>query len=314
MHVLKSIRCIDQDVKDAVTREDVEKLCSNAVEAASRISEDAGQRISTLEEQLEMVSESKADRANSVCQEEVAQQIHAAIEAADSALEDSHRTLATTMAGKAEEGDVQRLEKRLSGRLSTLESAILKGLKAISDKVASALTEKASNEDYGAFKLQVHAALNDLFKATYQKASGARAVLFGGKRSSACLSCEAHVSTNPEECRAAIHDSFANRMFTPEALPEIENFRPTIGQISSSDPTGASFNAGLMRKKREKEALLGKRSPANNHSSCSTLNASRAQSEHWSSPCTPITPPTCNTAKRTVKDGSACSSPTPTLH
>lgn len=291
----------------------MEKFCCSAVEVASRITEDAGQRISTLEERLEALSESKADRATSVGQGDIAQQIHAAIEAADSALEDSHQTLATTMAGKAEEGDLQRLDKRLSGRLYTLEGAILKGLKAISDKVVAALAEKAPNEGYEAFKVHVHAALNDLFKATRQKASGARAVLIGSNRNTACLSCESYVSTNPEECRTATCDSNTLRMFTPEALPEIEIFRQTLGQISSADPIGASYNARLMRKKREKDALMGKRSPVNNQSTCSTPNGSRAQSDHWSSPCTPITPPMSNTTKRTAKGDTACSSPTPII-
>lgn len=47
------------------------------------------------------------------------------------------------------------LEARQGARLASLEGAILKGLKAISDKVSAALAEKLDVTKFNEFKVQV---------------------------------------------------------------------------------------------------------------------------------------------------------------
>ena len=59
------------------------------------------------------------------------------------------------MAVKADKEELAGLDSKLSGRVGSLETAILKGLKAISDKVSAALAEKLDLTKFNDFKVQV---------------------------------------------------------------------------------------------------------------------------------------------------------------
>jgi hypothetical protein len=56
---------------------------------------------------------------------------------------------------KAEREEVVALEGRQGLRMAALEGAILKGLRAISDKVSAALAQKLDLDKFSEFKVQV---------------------------------------------------------------------------------------------------------------------------------------------------------------
>lgn len=60
---------------------------------------------------------------------------------------------------KVDRDELSSLDGRMGSRVAGLEGAILKGLKAISDKVSAALAEKLDMARFSEFKLQVGACL-----------------------------------------------------------------------------------------------------------------------------------------------------------
>lgn len=56
---------------------------------------------------------------------------------------------------KADRDELQLSDTRLMGRVAGLEGAILKGLRAVSDKVSAALAEKLDLLRFNEFKIQV---------------------------------------------------------------------------------------------------------------------------------------------------------------
>lgn len=66
-------------------------------------------------------------------------------------------TAAQALGLKADREEVAALEGRQGARLASLEGAILKGLKAISDRVSAALAEKLDLTLFNEFKVQVGA-------------------------------------------------------------------------------------------------------------------------------------------------------------
>jgi hypothetical protein len=56
---------------------------------------------------------------------------------------------------KADREEVVALEGRQGTRMASLEGAILKGLRAISDKVSAALAQKLDLDKFSEFKVQV---------------------------------------------------------------------------------------------------------------------------------------------------------------
>ncbi|GMH40808.1 hypothetical protein BSKO_08712 [Bryopsis sp. KO-2023] len=284
-----------QDKDEAIQAKDVDAAVSHAVEVASRRIEEMLQTMVGLQSRLESVAETKADRLTAAKQIDVTKQIEEMRDETESSIAEMQQMMVNTMIEKADGSDLARIDKRLSSRLSTLQAAILKGLKTISDKVAAALAEKTSQEDFDAFRNNVKDTLDVLAESIREKSPGARAVFLNRRGASSCLSCDSKVSTTKEFLSAATPDPATVRMFTPDALPEIDTFHSSFSQILATDPVGAAHNARLVKKKREQDAIMkhGLRSSTELMAAGAGISV-----EHLSSPSTPPTPANQNTTGR----------------
>lgn len=96
---------------------------------------------------------------------------------------------------KAEREELAAVDTRLGGRISNLEAAILKGLKAVSNKVSTALAAKADLSSFSEFRAAVSSELADIerrLRGWNATASGQKAPT-DGSSGPTCLSCDARV-------------------------------------------------------------------------------------------------------------------------
>jgi hypothetical protein len=142
--------------------------------------------------------------------------------------------------------------------LGVLEAAILKGLKAVSDKVAAALSEKLDITQFSEFKVQVRAILADLedrLRDWSPAARGMKAPLdgSGAQGATSCLCCDARVRSVRD--LQGMGFGASDRVLCPERLPLSDPLLPAINR----NPDVAAYNsAKALSRKKETAAMLAR--------------------------------------------------------
>eukprot|EP00798_Chlamydomonas_sp_ICE-L_P024539 gene24539-10146_t len=136
---------------------------------------------------------------------------------------------------KADKNDMVNMNAILGARVSTLEAALMKGLRAISERS------------------QVRAVLADVEDRLRDWSPAARGIKSGTGQlgTSTCLSCDGQSMGFPN----------TSKPFVPERLPTADGALPSIAR---SADVGAFTNARLAHRKREVASHMGSRSSVGN--------------------------------------------------
>eukprot|EP00197_Chlamydomonas_leiostraca_P010077 CAMPEP_0202877566 /NCGR_PEP_ID=MMETSP1391-20130828/30868_1 /ASSEMBLY_ACC=CAM_ASM_000867 /TAXON_ID=1034604 /ORGANISM="Chlamydomonas leiostraca, Strain SAG 11-49" /LENGTH=594 /DNA_ID=CAMNT_0049559623 /DNA_START=91 /DNA_END=1871 /DNA_ORIENTATION=+ len=245
-----------QDKEAALTVEDVNAGVARAIDHADRRADNIIKSIGAMEERVEELNDAKANRADVVLAVDLDALLAAHADALDGRLAGLRGDMVKALGLKADREEVAALEGRQGARLASLEGAILKGLKAISDRVSAALAEKLDLTLFNEFKVQVRAILADVedrLRDWSPAARGMKAPLDGSGATGAtsCLCCDQRVRSVRD--LQAMGFPNTDRVFAPEALPATE---PLLPAIHRSPDMAAHNNARLAARKKDVAAQL----------------------------------------------------------
>jgi len=245
-----------QDRATAITIEDVNVATSRAVDHADRRSDSIMKSIGAMEERIEGLNEVKANKVDVVMVADLATLMAEQAEQLDGRLADYQKENAKIFNLKADKEEMMAMELRLGNRTNTLEAAILKGLKVISDKVSAALAEKLDITRFDEFKVQIRAILADIedrLRDWSPMASGMKAPLDGSGAvgGSSCLCCDSRVRSVRD--LQSMGFPSGDRVFAPEKLPNTEGLLPSIHR---SPDLAAHTNAKLAARKKDMAQMM----------------------------------------------------------
>ncbi|KAF5836642.1 hypothetical protein DUNSADRAFT_5636 [Dunaliella salina] len=245
-----------QDRATAITIEDVNVATSRAVDHADRRSDSIMKSIGAMEERVEGLNDVKANKVDVVMVADLATLMKEQAEQLDGQLAEYQKENAKALNLKADKEEVMAMEVRLGNRTNTLEAAILKGLKVISDKVSAALAEKLDIARFDEFKVQIRAILADIedrLRDWSPMASGMKAPLDGSGAvgGSSCLCCDSRVRSVRD--LQSMGFPAGDRVFAPEKLPNTEGLLPSIHR---SPELAAHTNAKLAARKKDMAQMM----------------------------------------------------------
>ncbi|KAG1668838.1 hypothetical protein FOA52_004933 [Chlamydomonas sp. UWO 241] len=240
------------DAADALTMGDVHAAVARAVAHADGRVDNAMLSVGFLEERMEELSDMKGDKDECVLTVDLEALLTAHAAELDRHLDLLKGEILRSVETKAEREELSAVDGRLGARMCSLEAAILKGLKAVSDKVSTALAAKADAAGFEAFRAAVLGELGDIerrLKGWTTAASGQKDS--GGGSGATCLSCDARVR-NARDLQGAGYPR-DDRVFSPERLPAADGLLPAI--LKSPD-IAAHQNARHAQRRRETTNLF----------------------------------------------------------
>lgn len=239
------------DKADAISAEFVHNSVSRVMEAADRKADQTLTMVQGLETRFEDLESRKPDRDDVVFIHDFNARLLTHANDMDVRLDHLKRDIILAIDTKADSDTLASVDQRLTARISSLEAAILKGLKAISDKVAAALGEKLDISKFNEFKVLIKATLADLDDRLRDWSPTARAYRnpmdSGGFGATSCLCCDSKVSGARQLRQMGFGDE--HRCMVPEKLPLVEPWHATI----NNEPIGAFHNAKAAKQRRDKE-------------------------------------------------------------
>jgi len=258
---LEDLSVKKQDVASAVTVEDVNVAVSRAIDHADRRADNIIKSIGAMEERVEVLNDLKANKSDVVMTTDLEALLTAHAAELDRHLLALKEDIMKAVATKADKEELAALDNKLGARLSSLENAILKGLKAISDKVSAALAEKLDLSRFNEFKVQVRAILADVedrLRDWSPAARGMKAPLDadGSVGATSCICCDSRVRSVRD--LQSMGFSSNDKVFSPERLPNTEGLLPSINR---SPDVAAHVNAKYAHRKKDVAHLLTKSTP-----------------------------------------------------
>ncbi|KAG2498621.1 hypothetical protein HYH03_003368 [Edaphochlamys debaryana] len=248
---LESLAASKQDTASAIKAADVELGVARAIDHADRRGDGLLKAIAGVEARLEALADSTPNRGEVVltCDLEGLLTEHA--RELDAHLDRLKGELLGAVAAKVNREELGAQDLRTCSRLDGLEGALLKGLRAISDKVSAALGEKLDLSRFNEFKLQVRAILADVedrLRDWSPLALGTKAQLgtdafsAGGAGAPSCLCCDSRVRTVRDLRAMGFKEE--DRVFSPDKLPLTDPMFPSI-QGNRAATLGAHHNARI---------------------------------------------------------------------
>lgn len=236
----------------ALSPKDVEDITLRAMGLESRNMRDIDHKIKSLQDNIDFIQNTKVDNSMFVDHSSL---VHHTLERVDQIQnkDKSEAFIINMLSQKVDNDVVTKVQKHLASRLSILENSVLKGFKAICDKIVVSLGDKTSKQDFEGFKAHTSLLLGDIVETLKTKMPGARALLYGKKQSKTCLSCESPILISRDQTQSS--STLISNFVEPEVLPEPSVFKHTSSLIHVVNPIGASRNAKLMQCKRERDAL-----------------------------------------------------------
>eukprot|EP00873_Tetraselmis_striata_P011734 jgi/Tetstr1/431998/TSEL_021474.t1 len=258
------------DAADAVNEAMLDKSVARAVDSADRKVNLVMSAIASIEERMEMLNNDKADRNQVALQSEM-EVMEITLR---SAIEHESQKLETRM----EESNGEKVslamldasDKKSAQKIGQLEGAILRGLKAISDRVAAALLEKADAMDLNDFRMQMKGILSEIDIRLRELSPSARMVASGpNARGTHCMSCDQQVRSSKDVMTSAAYSLHGvtgslpmdEKMF-PAKLPAMKSWHNSYAPVQDAEPRGASYNAKAANQRAQRDNVL--RSPAVN--------------------------------------------------
>ncbi|MEW5310486.1 MAG: hypothetical protein WDW38_002281 [Sanguina aurantia] len=248
-----------QDAATAVTAQDVNSAMAQAVAHADARVGNLLRAVASIEQRLEELNEGKAGKDEVVMSFDMRAILSTHAAELDTHLDSLKADILAVLQLKADRDELQLSDARLMGRVAGLEGAILKGLRAVSDKVSAALAEKLDLLRFDEFKIQVRAILADVEDRLRDWSPTALAFKSGmdasGTGAAACLMCDSRVRS-ARDLRSL---GFTNedKVFAPERLPATDPLLPNISAARSL-PLGAYHNARHARNKAATSANLAR--------------------------------------------------------
>lgn len=258
-----------QDAESAVTLDDVSVAASRAIDHADRRADNIVKSIASMEDRVEELNGNKANKCDVVLTSDLEALLTAHATEMDRHLDALKKETLVLMGTKSDKDEMAMLDAKLGARIGSLEAAILKGLKAISDKVTAALAEKLDLLRFNEFKLQVRAILADIedrLRDWSPMSGGSKSPLdgsTGAAGATSCLLCDRRVRSSAEMKSKDSHSPIltaADRIFAPEKIPEGSGLLPSISERNSSP--SAAINARHASRKKDSNALLNSLSTA----------------------------------------------------
>ncbi|KAG2446925.1 hypothetical protein HYH02_008080 [Chlamydomonas schloesseri] len=269
---LEALSASKQDTAAAIKQADVELGVARAIEHADRRGDNLLKAIAGVEARLESLADSTPNKGEVVLTSDLEALLTEHARELDAHLDRLKGDLLGAVAAKADREELGGVDLRLGGRLEGLEGALLKGLRAISDKVSAALAEKLDLTKFSEFKLQVRAILADVedrLRDWSPLALGTKAQLGtdgfntggaggggmggGGAGAPTCLLCDSRVRTARDLRAMGFQES--DRVFTPDRLPLTDPLLPSI-QGNRAASMGAHLNARLAGGRNAADARL----------------------------------------------------------
>lgn len=254
---LEMLSACKQDTGSAIKMGDVEVAVARAIDYADRRGDNLLKAIAGVETRLEELAHSTPNKGEVVLTADLEALLTEHAHELDGHLDRLKTDLLAAVAHKVDRDELAAMDLRLGGRLGGLEGAILKGLKAISDKVSSALAEKLDMLRFNEFKLQVRAILADVedrLRDWSPAALGTKAPVSGDASGApSCLCCDTRVRAVRDLRAMGFKDD--DRVFSPEKLPMTEALFPNIS-TSRNPVVGAHNNARLAHRQAAAEARL----------------------------------------------------------
>eukprot|EP00955_Chlamydomonas_euryale_P055706 356188-Chlamydomonas_euryale.AAC.12 len=252
---LDDMAALKLDAGSALTLGDVHAAVARAVSHADARADNALRSIAGLEGRVEALSDAKAakDEVVMVCDLEALLTAHAA--ELDRHMDGMRDEILASVSDKADREALAATDARLGSRVSSLETAILRGLKAVSDKVSGALAAKADLAAFDEFRAAVITVMSDVDRRLRSKGAavcGQKAPA-DGSPGATCLSCDARVH-GPRELHS-MGFGRDDRVFNPERLPASDGL-PLLPAILKSPDVGAHQNARATQRRRDASAML----------------------------------------------------------
>ncbi|GAX79813.1 hypothetical protein CEUSTIGMA_g7253.t1 [Chlamydomonas eustigma] len=250
------------DIIAAVSLDDVNTAVSRAIDHADRRADNIIKSIGAMEGRVEELNDVKANKSDVVMTTDLEALLTAHAAELDRHLEGLKEEIMRLVSAKADKEELGALDVKLGARIGSLENAILKGLKAISDKVSAALAEKLDLLRFNEFKLQVRAILADVEDRLRDWSPVAKAYKVpldgtGNLGASSCLCCDSRVRSVKDIQSMGFNST--DKVFSPERLPMTEGLLPSIQR---SPEVAAHNNARYLSKKKESHEQM-KRQAAN---------------------------------------------------
>ncbi len=127
-----------QDVATALNLDDVNVAVSRAIDHADRRADNIIKSIGAMEERVEELNDVKANKSDVVMTTDLEALLTSHAAELDRHLDALKEEILKLVSAKADKDEMAALDSKLGARIGSLENAILKGLKAISDKVCLA--------------------------------------------------------------------------------------------------------------------------------------------------------------------------------
>ncbi|GLI66327.1 hypothetical protein VaNZ11_010106 [Volvox africanus] len=259
---LESLATAKQDAATAIKQADVELGVARAIEYTDRRGDNLLKAIAGLEARLEALADSTPNKGEVVLTSDLEALLTEHAHELDLHLEGLKAEMLAGIAAKVDRDELAGIDGRLCGRLEGLEGALLKGLRAISDKVSAALGEKLDLLKFNEFKLQVRAILADVedrLRDWSPLAFGTKAQLgtdpmtAGAAGAPSCLCCDSRVRSVRDLRAMGFKED--DRVFSPDKLPLTDPLLPSI-QGNRAVNLGAHINARLSNRVATADARL----------------------------------------------------------
>ncbi|KAK9820331.1 hypothetical protein WJX72_009055 [[Myrmecia] bisecta] len=245
---------------DVVSPADLEKALSRCNEAPRNRFTLLETHINHLEGRLEECMYQKADRADVALKADVERKLAQVQQDLEHLIHDLEKRMEDALLGKADIASITAVEQRLHTRASQLETALLQGLRTLSDKMAAAVALKADLQEMQDFKVHIKAAIADLRDLMRDTApSGLATHKQPDGQVTLCLSCDQPVraaSVVPSH-----HDGQNGASSSGPGRSSAEGWHNTFGGMSSTELVGASHNARLAAEREARRVTGG--SPSN---------------------------------------------------